>query len=191
MIDNAVFPRYAYVGIVRVKVMGHVEESDLIGAFFHDTKNVLKGKLDLQKLSEEQKIGRISVKKRYERGASFFECKLLFALDKQEVAFVLAALESIEKVAHSPCSVRVFSLGECEPEREKKIRTRALELEKTFFGNEDKKELKSSAPVFSYDRGAIFSGPRLAQAEEIILVEGRADVRKLLSFGMENVLSVN
>lgn len=63
MIDNAVFPRYAYVGIVRVKVMGHVEESDLIGAFFHDTKMFSRGSLICKSLVRSRKSEGFLLKK--------------------------------------------------------------------------------------------------------------------------------
>ncbi|MFP3909390.1 MAG: hypothetical protein ACLFVI_07870 [Archaeoglobaceae archaeon] len=116
-------------------VEGTVESSDVIGAIFGQTEELLGEELDLRDLQEKGKIGRIEVELENEGGRSHGEINIPTNLDKVETATLAAALETIEKIGPSSARVRLIEITRTEfiENKRKEIVERAKELVKTSF----------------------------------------------------------
>ncbi|MDG6929488.1 MAG: toprim domain-containing protein, partial [Nitrososphaerota archaeon] len=119
--------------------------------------------------------------------------------DITTAALIAAAIENVDKVG--PCSAR-FQLEEIEDvraSRRKSIEERAKDILKTWSSkatSEGEETLKSvteaikRGKVVSYGRDELTAGEGARTAEEIILVEGRADVINLGRAGYTNTVAI-
>lgn len=122
------------------------------------------------------------------------------SLDQPTTALLTAALESIERVG--PYNAK-FSLIEIEDFREKKRREivdRAQEIMQKWRAQRRSEDAKAIADVvgkfeslkpITWGPDQLPAGPDVETAEELIVVEGRADVISLLSAGIKNSLATN
>lgn len=120
---------------------GTVESSDVVGAIFGQTEELLGEELDLRDLQEKGKVGRIEVNLENESGKTQGEIKVPTNLDKVETATLAAALETIEKIGPSKAHVEITEITRTEfiEIKRKEIVERAKELVKTSF-SEHKEE---------------------------------------------------
>jgi DNA primase len=176
---------------------GVVERSDVVGAIFGQTEGLLGDELDLRDLQQSSKVGRIDVEVTSEGGQSFGTVTIASSLDRVDTAILAASLETITRVG--PCRARV-EVAEIEDVREAKRREiveRAKELldeafdESITSSEEIQAEVREAvrvADITEYD--GLPAGPRVADADAIIVVEGRADVLTLLRHGIKNAVAV-
>lgn len=122
------------------------------------------------------------------------------SLDQPTTALLAAALESIERVG--PYNAK-FSLIEIEDFREKKRREivdRAQEIMQKWRAQRRSEDIKAIADVvgkseslkpITWGPDQLPAGPDVETAEELIVVEGRADIISLLLAGIKNSLATN
>jgi DNA primase len=175
---------------------GLVEKPDVIGAVFGQTEGLLGQDLDLRELQKSGRIGRIDVELREKEGKTEGTIYIPSSLDSSETALIAAAVETIERIG--PCEAKI-TLRDVKDIREVKreyVVDRAKEiLQKLMKEQPDADSLAEtikgsvrSSEVIEYN--GIECGPDAVNAEEIILVEGRADVINLLKAGIKNVAAI-
>ncbi|MFB6083463.1 MAG: DNA primase DnaG [Halorientalis sp.] len=175
---------------------GVVERSDVVGAVFGQTEGLLGDELDLRALQESSKVGRIDVEIESEGGRSFGEVTIASGLDKVETAILAAALETIDRVGPCRADVEVTKVEDVRAAKRRAIVDRATELLEEFEG-----EVARSADLIEEVRQAVRiediteyeglpAGPRVSDSDAIVVVEGRADVRQLLKYGIKNAVAV-
>ncbi|QLH83258.1 DNA primase DnaG [Halosimplex pelagicum] len=179
-----------------IRTSGVVERSDVVGAVFGQTEGLLGDELDLRDLQESGKLGRIDVEVDSERGSSFGEVTIASGLDRVETAILAAALESIERVGPSTADVEIRDIEDVRSAKRRRVVERAKELlaefDATAMSSEDLvDEVRRSARVEDISEFAgLPAGPRVADSDAIIVVEGRADVLQLLKYGIKNAIAV-
>jgi DNA primase len=179
-----------------IRASGVVERSDVVGAIFGQTEGLLGEELDLRDLQESSKVGRIDVQIESEGGRSFGTVTIASGLDKVETAVLAAGLETIDRVG--PCRSE-FEVTDLEDAREAKRRTvveRATDLltefeESTLSSHELVEEVRQNVRVEHITEfEGLPAGPRVADSDAIIVVEGRADVLTLLQYGIKTAIAV-
>ena len=182
-------------------INGVAERSDIIGALFGQTEGLIGEGLDLRELQKTSRIGRIAVNLQYQKRQRKTTGTIIIpsSLDRVETALLAAALETVDRVG--PC-VGKLSLQKIEDVRESKRRQiiqRASKILKTWDHEvapdsvsvleEVLKEARVSI-IQKYGKGGIPAGPGIQDSDNLIIVEGRADVVNLLKHGFRNVIAV-
>lgn len=185
----------------KFSISGVAERSDIIGALFGQTEGLIGEGLDLRELQKTSRIGRIAVKLQYQKKQRKTTGTIIIpsSLDRVETALLAAALETVDRVG--PC-VGKIALQKIEDVRESKRRqiiTRASRILKTWDHEvtpdsvsvleEVLKEARISI-IQKYGSEGLPSGPGIQDSDNLIIVEGRADVVNLLKHGFRNVIAV-
>lgn len=184
-----------YVIKASIKAKGIVEKPDVIGAVFGQTEGLLGSELDLRELQKTGRIGRIDVKLKKKSGNSEGEITIPSSLGSAETALIAAAVETIERVG--PCEAEI-SIEEVEDTRKEK-RGYVMDRAKSILKNmaetseagdvsEKIKESVKVSEITSYKGNA--AGPDLLKSEDMMIVEGRADVINLLKHGITNTVAM-
>jgi DNA primase len=179
-----------------IRTGGVVERSDVVGAVFGQTEGLLGDELDLRDLQESGKLGRIDVEVESERGSSFGEITIASGLDRVQTAILAAALESIDRVGPSTADIEVRTIEDVRSAKRREVVERAKELfaefDATTMSSEDLvEEVRRSVRVEDITEfHGLPAGPRVADSDAIIVVEGRADVLILLRYGIKNAIAV-
>lgn len=185
-----------YVIKAELDSSGLVEKPDVVGAIFGQTEGLLGDELDLRELQEKGRVGRIDVEVEDENGSSNATIKIPSSLDSAETALLAASLETIERVGPTGADIRVKEIADQRTSKRDYIVKRAKQLledieddkpEKTKITDEVKQEVRTSE-ITEY-RG-FKAGPAAKDSDEIILVEGRADLLNLLKNGVKNTLAL-
>ena len=182
-------------------INGVAERSDIIGALFGQTEGLIGEGLDLRELQKTSRIGRIAVKLQYQKRQRKTTGTIIIpsSLDRVETALLAAAMETVDRVG--PC-VGKLTLQKIEDVRESKRRQiiqRASKILKTWDHEvtpdsvsvleEVLKEARVSI-IQKYGKDGIPAGPGIQDSDNLIIVEGRADVVNLLKHGFRNVIAV-
>jgi len=179
-----------------IRTSGIVERSDVVGAVFGQTEGLLGEELDLRSLQEASKVGRIDVEIAAEDGRSYGEITIATALDRVETAVLAAALETVDRVGPSRAEVTVVEIEDARAAQRRSVVDRATELlaevEETSLTDDQlitavRKRTRVD-DITTYE--GLPAGPRVADSDAIVVVEGRADVRQLLRFGIKNAVAV-
>ncbi|MFX0149273.1 MAG: DNA primase DnaG [Candidatus Hodarchaeota archaeon] len=185
----------------KFSINGVAERSDIIGALFGQTEGLIGEGLDLRELQKTSRIGRIAVKLQYQKKQRKTTGTIIVpsSLDRVETALLAAALETVDRVG--PC-VGKIALQKIEDVRESKRRqiiTRASRILKSWDHEvapdsisvleEVLKEARVSI-IQKYGTEDLPSGPGIQDSDNLIIVEGRADVVNLLKHGFRNVIAV-
>jgi DNA primase len=183
-----------------IEIEGVVDRPDVIGAIFGQTEGLLGADLELRELQRSGRIGRIEVNVETRSGKTQGKIIIPSSLDKAETAIVAAALEIIQRIG--PCNARI-KVEEIEDVRVSKrnfVIERAKELLKKMMESimPDSQELADEVAysvrvmeIQEYGRDRLPAGPVIDEADEIIVVEGRADVLNLLKHGIKNAIALN
>ncbi|WP_254863519.1 DNA primase DnaG [Halovivax gelatinilyticus] len=176
---------------------GVVERSDVVGAIFGQTEGLLGDELDLPELRRTGKVGRIDVSVGSGGGESRGTITIASSLDKVETATLSAALETIDRVGPCRASFRVDEIEDVRAAKRREVVDRATELLRTGFEDSVMSSAEILAAVREHVRVAdvteyegLPAGPRVADGDAIIVVEGRSDVLRLLSYGIKNAVAV-
>ncbi|WP_229122701.1 DNA primase DnaG [Halapricum desulfuricans] len=185
-----------YLIHAQITADGVVERSDVVGAIFGQTEGLLGDELEIRNLQESAKLGRIDVEIDSEKGQSVGEVTIASGLDRVETSILAASLETIDRVGPCRATFEVTSLEDVRQAKRREIVERATELLERF----DESVLSSQELVEKVRRQARAeritdfegypAGPRVADSDAIIVVEGRADVMQLLQFGIKNAVAV-
>ena len=176
---------------------GVVERSDVVGAVFGQTEGLLGDDLDLRDLQQSSKVGRIDVQIDSENGQSFGHITIATNLDKVETAILAASLETIDRVGPCQASVEVTDIEDVREAKRRKVIDRAKELlagsfdESVMDSSKILEEVRESVRIDDItDYHGLPAGPRVADSDAIIVVEGRSDVLTLLEYGIKNAVGV-
>jgi len=151
----------------------------------------------MRELQKGGKIGRIEVVLKYEEGKTKGEIEVPSAMDKTETTLIAAALETIERIGPSDTKVEIGEIEDVRGSKRDYILERAKKLmEKLGTGGGDidemTQEIRTSAKMArlqTYGTENLPSGD--VSGDELILVEGRADVINLIKNGVKNVIGMN
>ncbi|MBI2630253.1 DNA primase [Candidatus Pacearchaeota archaeon] len=176
---------------------GTIEKPDVIGAIFGQTEGLLGTDLELRDLQKEGKIGRIDVETESRNGKTYGKIMIPSALDKTETTLIAASIETIERVGPSNAKIITEKIEDVRENKREYILERAKKLlegveEKMSKSREIVENIKTESragKIKDYGEEKLSSGD--ISGNEIIVVEGRADVVNLLRNNVENVISMN
>ena len=189
-----------YIIHSKINIDGVVDRPDVIGAIFGQTEGLLGNDLELRELQRSGRIGRIEVTMSTSSGKTQGDIIIPSSLDKTETAIVAAALEIIQRIGPCNAKIEVHKMEDVRISKRQFVIDRAKELlndltQKTL---PDSQELADEVAqsvrmmeVLEYGREKLAAGPGIDDSEEIIIVEGRADVLNLLKHGFKNAIAMN
>lgn len=187
-----------YMVYARMQAKGVVERPDVIGAIFGQTEGLLGNELDLRDLQQTGRIGRIEVNVKTNKGKSMADIIIPSSLDASETALIAASLETIDKVGPCDAEVEVTKVDDVRNQKRRYALDRAKEILHAMMDNTGMpdsqrmadmiKEAVRTWEVVNYN--GLASGPDIETSDEIIVVEGRADVINLLKNGIRNVIAI-
>ncbi len=189
-----------YIVHAQIQTEGIIDRPDVIGAIFGQTEGLLGADLELRELQRSGRIGRIDVKLDTKSGKTEGSIVIPSSLDKTETAIIGAALETIQRIGPCNANVKIEKIEDVRISKRNFVISRAKELLKTFTDSvlPDSQEITDEVfqavrmmGVSEYGKDRLPSGPNIDDAEELIVVEGRADVLNLLKNGIKNVIALN
>jgi len=176
---------------------GIVEKPDVIGAVFGQTEGLLGEDLDLRELQRTGRIGRIDVEINSEEGKTSGKILIPSSLNSSETALIAASLETIERIGPCNSKIKVKSVKDVRKDKRDFVVKRAKnilqnlfieELPSTPALTEEIKETVRTTQIQEYE--GLPCGPDVFISDEIVVVEGRADVLNLLKNGIKNVIAI-
>jgi DNA primase len=189
-----------YIIYASFEAEGAIEKPDVIGAVFGQTEGLLGEELEMRELQKQGKIGRIEVELSLENGKTRGEIEIPSAMDKNETSLIAAAIETIEKVGPSETKIKIDKIDDVRGSKRDYILERAKQLlggmstSATSDMNlkeigRDMSESSRISALKTYGTENLPCGD--LSGEEIIVVEGRADVINMLKQGVKNVICMN
>lgn len=186
-----------YIIHAKFEADGAIEKPDMIGAIFGQTEGLLGEELEMRELQKSGKIGRIEVNIEYGNSKTKGEIEIPSAIDKAETALLAAALETIERVGPSNTKITIEDIEDVRGSKRDYILERAKKLMERLGNsgkdvNEMTDEIKTSTKVSriqSYGTENLPCGD--ISGEELIIVEGRADVINLLKNDIKNAIAMD
>jgi len=189
-----------YIIHTKIDIEGVVDKPDVIGAIFGQTEGLLGSDLELRELQKSGRIGRIEVNTETISGKTRGNIDIPSSLDKAETAIVAAALEIIQRIGPCNAKLQALSIEDVRVSKRTFIIERAKELLKRLMTESmpDSQELADEVAysvrimeIQEYGRERLPAGPSIDESDEIIIVEGRADVLNLLKYGFKNAIAMN
>ena len=189
-----------YIVHAIIHIEGVVDRPDVIGAIFGQTEGLLGSELELRELQRSGRIGRIEVNTDTKAGKTSGVITVPSSLDKAETAIIAAALEVIERIGPCNAKIKTQKIEDVRISKRKFVIERAKELLKKLTDDvlPDSQELADEVSysvrvmeITEYGKDRLPAGPAVDEAEEVIVVEGRADVINLLKHGFKNVIAMN
>jgi len=188
-----------YVIRARFEVEGVVEKPDVIGAVFGQTEGLFGPELDLRELQKSGRIGRIEINLESKQDKTTGAITIPTSLDRVSTAIIAASIESINRVGPCEAKVTLDKMEDIRDARRRAIIDRAKQVLhewtiETMPGTDEifreVSETLRLARVEKYGPEGLTAGPDIESAKKIIIVEGRADVIKLLRIGIQNVIAL-
>lgn len=176
---------------------GIVEKPDVIGAIFGQTEGLLGADLDLRELQRTGRIGRITVDINSEEGKTSGVISIPSSLNSSETALIAASLETVERIGPCYSEIKVKNVKDVRADKREFLINRAKnilqnlflqELPSTSMLTEKIREEVRTTQVQEY--AGLPCGPEVLTSEELIILEGRADVLNLLKNGVKNVIAL-
>lgn len=189
-----------YIVHTHIFIEGVVDKPDVIGAIFGQTEGLLGADLELRELQKSGRIGRIEVNTEIKVGKTEGEIIIPSSLDKEETVIIAAAMETIQRIGPCNAKVEVKKIEDVRVSKRNFVLQRAKELLKELTEQvlPDSAELTDEVAqsvrmmvITEYGKERLPAGPAIADSEEIIVVEGRADVLNMLKHGFKNVIGMN
>ena len=189
-----------YIINAHIEIDGIVDRPDVIGAIFGQTEGLLGAELELRELQRSGRIGRIDVKTEVRAGKATGEIIVPSSLDKAETSIIGAAIETIQRIGPCNAKVRIQKIEDVRITKRTYVIERAKELlrELTDSVLPNSQELTDQVAesvrmmeVAEFGKDRLPAGPAIEENEEIIVVEGRADVLNLLRHGIKNAIAMN
>jgi len=183
----------------KINLTGLAERPDVIGAVFGQTEGLLGPNLELRELQKAGRIGRIEVQLESKNGKSRGTILIPSSMSKSETALVAAAVETIDRVGPSESKITIDSIKDVRSTKRDYIMNRAKELLKELVHSQpDAQEMTveiaedvRASDIENYGKDKLPGGPDFERADEVIIVEGRADVLNLLKYGIRNTIALN
>ncbi|MEA2036624.1 MAG: DNA primase DnaG [Nanoarchaeota archaeon] len=189
-----------YIVNATIEIEGIVDRPDVIGAIFGQTEGLLGADLELRELQRSGRIGRIEVNVDTRSGKTAGQIIIPSSLDKAETSIVAAALEIIQRIGPCNAKCRVQGIEDVRITKRSFVIGRAKELLKAMMDGvmPDSQELADEVAysvrvmeIGEYGKDRLPAGPSVDESDEVLLVEGRADVLNLLKHGFKNVIAIN
>jgi DNA primase len=189
-----------YIVHADIEIEGVVDRPDVIGAIFGQTEGLLGEDLELRELQRSGRIGRIEVNVDTRSGKSVGKIVIPSSLDKAETAIVAAALEIIQRIGPCNAKIKVNNIEDVRISKRNFVIDRAKILLRTMMDKvlPDSQELADEVAqsvrimeITEYGKERLSCGPGIEDSDEIIVVEGRADVLTLLKNGFKNSIAIN
>lgn len=189
-----------YIVHAGINIGGVVDRPDVIGAIFGQTEGLLGADLELRELQRSGRIGRIEVNVEIKSGKSVGTIVIPSSLDKAETAIVGAALEVIQRIGPCNAKILVEKIEDVRVSKRLFVIERAKELLKNLMDTSmpDSQELADEVAysvrvmeITEYGKDRLPAGPGIDESDEVIIVEGRADVVNLLKHGIKNTIAIN
>ncbi len=188
-----------YLVKIKFEIQGIVDKQDIIGAVFGQSEGLLGEDMDLKELQKNGKIGRIEVYPKQEKGTTKGELILPSSLDAAQTALLAAAVESVDKVGPCEGKFEILSMEDARSKKREEVKNRAKTLLSKFLTktgttatqlSEELREKARALSIKSYGREKLPAGPEIDSNQEIIVVEGRADVINLIKNSYGNVIAM-
>lgn len=185
-----------YLIKAKLESSGVIEKTDVVGAIFGQTEGLLGEDLDLRELRNKGKVGRFEVDLDNSGGSTEATIEISTSLDAADTAILAASLETIEKVGPTRSDIRIEKVSDVRSSKRDYIVKRSKQILKDIKQenpgmNELKQEVKSEVREGELSEYEGFqAGPELHFSDEIVLVEGVADVKNLLGHGVKNALAL-
>ncbi|MFA6073309.1 MAG: DNA primase DnaG [Candidatus Woesearchaeota archaeon] len=189
-----------YIIHAKINIDGIVDRPDVIGAIFGQTEGLLGADLELRELQKSGRIGRIEVNVDTKQGKTAGEIIIPSSLDKAETSIVAAAIEIIQRIGPCNSKILVSNIEDIRISKRQTVIERAKELLRDLMDNSmpDSQELSDEVAssvrmmeIVDYGKDKLASGPAVNDSDEVIVVEGRADVLNLLKHGFKNAIAMN
>ncbi len=189
-----------YIIHAMIKIEGVVDKPDVIGAIFGQTEGLLGSELELRELQRSGRIGRIEVISSVSNGKTKGEITIPSSLDKSETAIVGASLEIIQRIGPCNAKINIDKIEDVRVSKRNYVVDRAKTLLRDLMENSmpDSQELADEVAqsvrvmeIQEYGKDRLPAGPGVKDSDEIIIVEGRADVVNLLKYGIKNSIAIN
>ncbi len=189
-----------YIVRATIKIEGVVNRPDVVGAIFGQTEGLLGSDLELRELQRSGRIGRIEVEVDTKGGKTEGKIDVPSSLDKAETSLIGAALEIIQRIGPCNAKVKIEGIEDVRASKRGFVIKRAKELLKTMMEDvmPDSLELANEVThsvrvmdIQEYGKDRLAAGPGILESDEVIVVEGRADVLNLLKYGIKNTIAVN
>jgi len=189
-----------YIVHANIEIEGIVDRPDVIGAIFGQTEGLLGADLELRELQKSGRIGRIEVNTETRTGKTRGSIIIPSSLDKAETSIVGAALEIIQRIGPCNAKIEVQNIEDVRVSKRSMVVERAKELLKKMMENTmpDSQELADEVTasvrvmeVVEYGKDRLPAGPAIDESDEVVVVEGRADVLNLLKHGFKNAIAIN
>jgi len=184
-----------YMIYATFKAEGPLEKPDVIGAIFGQTEGLLGSDLEMRELQKEGRIGRIEVELEVVDGKSVGEIQVPSALDKSETTLIAAALETIDRIGPTEAHIEITKIDDVRESKRDYILERAKKLLGGIDSGGSFKEISASLKeksraerIQEYGEGKLPCGD--ISGNELIVVEGRADVINLLRNRVNNVIGM-
>ncbi len=182
------------------EIDGIVDKPDIIGAIFGQSEGLLGEEMDLKELQRNGKIGRIEITTKAAMGKTKGTLTVPSSMDMAETSMLAATIETVDKVGPCTAKFEIKSLDDVRSAKRDAIAARAKDLLKNLMSTqmpdstqmaESVRENARAAEIRSYGKGKIPCGPDIERQQELILVEGRADVINLLKNNINNVVGMD
>ncbi len=189
-----------YIVQATIEIEGIVDRPDVIGAIFGQTEGLLGEELELRELQRSGRIGRIDVILDTKGGKTKGTIIIPSSLDKAETAIIGAAIEIIQRIGPCNAKMKIDKIEDVRVSKRHFVIERAKELLKNLMetsmpdSQEISEEVAASVRVMEiveYGRDRLPAGPAIEESDDIIIVEGRADVLTLLKNGFKNAVAIN
>jgi DNA primase len=189
-----------YIVNATIQIDGIVDRPDVIGAIFGQTEGLLGSELELRELQRSGRIGRIEVNVDTKAGKTVGNIIIPSSLDKAETCIVGAALEIIQRIGPCNAKLLVQNIEDVRVSKRQFVVERAKNLLKGMMDTvmPDSQEIADEVAhsvrvmeIVEYGRDRLPAGPAIDESEDIIVVEGRADVLNLLKNGIKNAIAMN
>jgi DNA primase len=197
--DKDSFTGVKYTIHARFTIEGVVERHDVIGAIFGQTEGLFPKDFELRELQRTGKIGRIDIDLKSANDKTTGTLVVPSSLDRPETAVIAAAMETVDRVGPCDAKIAVEGIKDIRVDKLKRIQERAKELMRDWHVKEShdievmldqvSQEGKRVEPVH-YGRERLTATPDIGQRNDIIVVEGRADVINLLKAGISGSIAV-
>lgn len=186
-----------YIITAKFKIKGVVLQSDIVGAIFGQTEGLLLD-LDLRDLQKSGRIGRIEVNNESKEGISEGIIKIPSSLTRKETALLAATVETVSRVGPCEAEIELLDIRDVRESKRKQIIERATELLKKWDQNSlEPSEIEEKidadiklGEITSWGPENLPAGPNVDSSQELLIVEGRADVLNLLRIGVKNTIAV-
>jgi DNA primase len=197
--DTEKFAGAKYVIRANFTIDGVVEKHDVIGAIFGQTEGLFPKEFELRELQKSGKIGRIDIELKSSKDVTKGVIIAPSSLDRAETALIAAAMETVDRVGPCESKIIVENITDVRVEKRQMIVERAKELMRDWVvkdGHEIEKLLDEvqkedkKIKAVHYGRERLTASPDIRNSDEIIVVEGRADVNNLIKSGVTGVIAM-